>query len=110
MKKANGSVMETTEYILNGKNVVELIHTDNTTGTTPTVNRLHFFYDAQGRVAMVDFNGTLYSYVHNLQGDIIGILDNSGISGFKVPYGTQNSIRFDAILFDGDIPIKAWDF
>ena len=78
VKKINGVVAETTEYILNGKNVVELIHTDNTTGTTPTVNRLHFFYDAQERVALVDFNGTLYSYAHNLQGDIIGILDNAG--------------------------------
>ena len=78
VRKVSNVVTETTEYILNGKNVVELIHTDNTTGTTPTVNRLHFYYDAQGRVTLVDFNGTLYSYVHNLQGDIIGILDSSG--------------------------------
>ncbi len=78
VKKVNGTVTETTEYILNGKNVVELIHTVNTTGATPTVNRLHFYYDAQGRVALVDFNGALYSYAHNMQGDIIGILDNSG--------------------------------
>ncbi|MBQ3762844.1 MAG: RHS repeat protein [Clostridia bacterium] len=78
VKKVNGVVAETTEYILNGKNVVELIHTDHTTGTTPAVNRMHFYYDAQGRVALVGFNGTLYSYVHNLQGDIIAILDNSG--------------------------------
>ena len=27
---------------------------------------------------MVEFNGALYSYVHNLQGDIVGILDNAG--------------------------------
>ena len=27
---------------------------------------------------MVEFNGTLYSYVHNLQGDIVGIVDSSG--------------------------------
>ena len=39
---------------------------------------MHFFYDAQGRPAMVEFNGALYSYVHNLQGDIVGILDNAG--------------------------------
>ncbi len=86
VKKVNGVVAETTEYILNGKNVVELIHTDNTTGTTPIVNKLHFYYDAQGRVAMVDFNGTLYSYAHNLQGDIIGMFDNSGNLVVKYEY------------------------
>ena len=49
--------------------------------TTPIVNRLHFYHDAQGRVALVDFNGTKYSYARNLQGDIIGILGNSGNPG-----------------------------
>lgn len=39
---------------------------------------MHFFYDAQGRPAMVEFNGALYSYVHNLQGDIVGIVDSAG--------------------------------
>ena len=28
--------------------------------------------------AMVKFNGALYSYVHNLQGDIVGIVDSAG--------------------------------
>ncbi len=74
VKKVNGITKESTEYILNGKNVVELIHTNHATNT---INRLHFFYDAQSRVALVDFNGTLYSYAHNLQGDVIGILDSS---------------------------------
>ena len=27
---------------------------------------------------MVEFNGALYSYVHNLQGDIVGIVDSAG--------------------------------
>ena len=39
---------------------------------------MRFFYDAQGKVAQVKFNGSVYSYVHNLQGDIVGMLDNSG--------------------------------
>ena len=39
---------------------------------------MHFFYDAQSRPAMVEFNGALYSYVHNLQGDIVGIVDSAG--------------------------------
>jgi len=27
---------------------------------------------------MVDFNGALYSYIHNLQGDVVGIVDSAG--------------------------------
>ena len=39
---------------------------------------MHFFYDAQSRSAMVEFNGALYSYIHNLQGDVVGIVDSAG--------------------------------
>ena len=39
---------------------------------------MHFFYDATSRPAMVNFNGEVYTYVHNLQGDIVGILDCNG--------------------------------
>ena len=41
-------------------------------------DKLHFFYDAQSRPAMVEFNGALYGYVHNLQGDVVGIVDSAG--------------------------------
>ena len=41
-------------------------------------DKLHFFYDAQSRPAKVSYNGVLYTYVHNLQGDVVGLLDNSG--------------------------------
>ena len=75
VKKVNGTVTETTEYILNGKNVVELIHTNHATNTR---NKLHFYYDVQGRVALVDCNGTVYTYAYNLQGDVIGIVDSTG--------------------------------
>ena len=58
-----------TKYTLHGKNVVHL---------TRRNNELHFFYDAQEKPAMVVFNGTPYSYVKNLQGDIVAILDSTG--------------------------------
>ena len=41
-------------------------------------NELHFFYDASNKPAVVDFNGTKYAYVRNLQGDIVAILDSAG--------------------------------
>ena len=54
--KPDGTV-ETTNYVLHGKLVTHL---------TKGSDEMHFFYDAQSRPAMVEFNGTFYSYVHNL--------------------------------------------
>ena len=65
---SDGEVM-VTDYTLHGKLVTHL---------TRGSDEMHFFYDAQSRPAMVDFNGALYSYVHNLQGDVVGIVDSTG--------------------------------
>ena len=65
-KTVNGVV---TKYTLHGKNVVHM-----TSGT----DKLHFFYDAQNRPAVVVYNGTAYAYVKSLQGDIVAILDENG--------------------------------
>jgi RHS repeat-associated protein len=103
VKKVNGLVRETTEYILNGKNVVELIHIKH---DTSEINRLHFHYDAQNRVALVDFNGALYSYTHNLQGDIVGILDTNGdlIVEYKYDaWGKQISVTGSLITTLGEL-------
>mgnify|MGYP002561904978 FL=1 len=81
VKKVNGVLAETTEYILNGKKIVGLTHTDHASNEVDTV---HFLYDAQGKVTQVDFNDVVYSYVHNFQGDIVGMLDSSG--GLVVEY------------------------
>ena len=64
-KTVNGVV---TNYTLHGKNVVHM---------TQGSNELHFFYDAQNKPAVVVYNGTPYSYVKNLQGDIVAILDGN---------------------------------
>ncbi len=64
-KTVNGVV---TNYTLHGKNIVHL---------TRGSDNLHFFYDAQGKPAIVEYNGTKYAYVCNLQGDIVAILDSS---------------------------------
>ena len=66
--RADGTV-ETTDYTLHGKRIEHLRRGND---------EMHIFYDAHSRPAMVEFNNTLYSYIHNLQGDIVGIVDSSG--------------------------------
>ena len=58
-----------TKYTLHGKNVVHM---------TQGNDELHFFYDAQNKPVIVVHNGVPYSYVKNLQGDIVAILDVNG--------------------------------
>ncbi|MGM9602228.1 MAG: RHS repeat-associated core domain-containing protein [Faecousia sp.] len=65
-KTVNGEV---TNYTLHGKNIVHM---------TKGNDDLHFFYDASNKPAIVEYNGTKYAYVHNLQGDIVAILDSTG--------------------------------
>ena len=63
-KNAGGTI---TEYTLHGKLLTHLVKGSDW---------MHIYYDAQSRPAMVNYNGTVYTYVHNLQGDIVGIVDN----------------------------------
>ena len=65
-KTVNGVV---TNYTLHGKNIVHMTQGSNT---------LHFFYDASNKPAIVDFNGTKYGYVQNLQGDVVALVDSTG--------------------------------
>ena len=49
-------------------------------------NNLHFWYDAQNRPAVVEFNGTKYGYLYNLQGDVIGLIDSANTEVVKYTY------------------------
>ena len=66
-----------TNYTLHGKNIVHM---------TQGSNNLHFFYDASNKPAIVEYNGTKYAYVHNLQGDIVAILDSNGTAVVQYKY------------------------
>ena len=76
-----------TNYTLHGKNVVHL---------TQGSDSLHFWYDASGRPAMVEWNdGTTtakYAYIHNLQGDIVGIVDSNGTEVVKYTYDAWGKV------------------
>ena len=67
----------TTNYTLHGKNIVHM-----TKGNA----ELHFWYDAQNRPALVEFNGTKYGYLYNLQGDVIGLIDSANTEVVKYTY------------------------
>ena len=98
----------TTNYTLNGNNIVHM---------TQGSNDLHFYYDAQGKPAMVRFNGTDYFYIYNLQNDAVAIVDTNGTQVVEYGYdawgnpisktgtlaatlGTLNPFRYRGYVYD----------
>ena len=98
----------TTNYTLNGKNVVHM---------TQGSNDLHFFYDAQGKPGMVTYNDVDYFYVYNLQGDVVALIDANGTQVVEYGYdawgnpisktgslaatiGTLNPFRYRGYVYD----------
>lgn len=105
-KTVNGVV---TKYMLNGKRIVNLKQGDHD---------LHFFYDAQGKPAMIRYNGVSdYYFVYNLQGDVVAIVDDAGTQMVEYQYdawgvllgksgslkdtiGTLNPFRYRGYVYD----------
>ena len=69
---------ETTSYIYHGKLLTHMTVDYTDLNEIPQQKQMHFFYDGENLPAYVDYNGTIYSYVHNLHRDTVGLLDSSG--------------------------------
>ena len=82
-------------------------------------NTLDFFYDAMGTPYAIKYNGTLYYYITNLQGDVLHIVNTSGtpvVSYTYSPYGkvlsttgtlastlgVDNPLRYRGYYYDTD--------
>ena len=113
------TVTTTYSYVYNGGQLVqETIATSVTENgtTTTTTDVLNYFYDASGPMS-VDYNGDIYYYVTNLQGDIVAILNSSGTSVVTYTYdawgkplttsgtmaetlGDGNALRYRGYVYD----------
>jgi len=110
VKKVNGAVTETTDYVLKGKQIAAMKKNTDT---------YYFTYDASGKPATVNFNGANYTYVKNLQGDIVGILDASGNLVVEYKYDawgapisiSSESTAVDDLAFDNPFRYRGyvWD-
>ena len=110
VKKVNGIVTETTDYILKGKTVAAMKKNTDT---------YYFTYDESGKPVTVSFNGAEYTYVKNQQGDIVGILDASGNLVVEYKYDAWGdavsiysaSTTIDDLAFDNPFRYRGyvWD-
>ena len=55
-------------------------------------NLSYYQYDEQGNIIGMQYNGTQYYYIKNLQGDIIGILDNELNQVVKYDYDSWGKV------------------
>ena len=78
-------------------------------------NVLDFFYDANGRPFALNYNGTVYYYILNVQGDVLRMVDVDGnvVASYKYdPYGNIisatgnlaeiNPLRYRGYYYDSD--------
>ena len=108
---------ETTNYTLHGKLLTHMTVDYTDLDEISQQDNLHFFYDSQSCPAKVSFNGTIYTYIHNLQSDIVGILDSNGTLVVEYQYdawgkllsttgtladtlGKRNPFRYRGYVYD----------
>ena len=111
--RTNGTA--TYRYIYSGSKLLQMEISDTSTGAVS--HTLGFTYDAQGTPQTVTYNGTVYYYATNLQGDIVAILNASGTTVVEYTYdawgnplsligslastlGKHNPLRYRGYVYD----------
>ena len=83
-KRTNGTT--TYEYVYNGSQLTGMtVKSGNTTDT------VRISYDS-GKPMFIKLNGTTYQYVTNVQGDVIAILNSSGVPVVEYTYDAWGNI------------------
>ena len=100
---------KTTEFYLDGSNIIR--QSDGT-------DTLYFFYDRDDNLTGFEYDGDVYFYVKNMQGDVVAISDDSGnvvaeytydpwgkvlsVTGTNSALGNLNPFRYRGYYYDTD--------
>ena len=76
--------VKTNYYYDSNKNLIALVKGNDT---------LLFYYDSDGNATSFSYNGTMYFYVKNLQGDVIRIIDLAGTEVASYVYDAWGNIK-----------------
>ena len=111
-ERTNGT--KTWEYVYSGSQLVKMVAPSDEGN-----QNLAFAYDADGVPLTVRWNGSYYYYVTNIQGDVIGITDSTGLEVVAYTYdawgnplsttgtmattlGTYNPLRYRGYVYDAE--------
>ena len=75
-----------TVYTLHGKNIVHLTNAANNID-------IHFYYGADGKPVVMDFNGAKYGFLYNAQGDVVALFNQSGEVTVRYRYGAWGELQ-----------------
>ncbi len=78
-------------YVLDGSTIVKETIEYASAFNGNYLTTLEYYYDESG-ISSFRYNGTLYYYVKNLQGDVIGIMDGSGAVVVEYTYDAWGNI------------------
>lgn len=76
--------VKTNYYYDSNKNLIAFVKGNDT---------LLFYYDSDGSATSFSYNGTMYFYVKNLQGDVVRIIDLSGTEVASYVYDAWGNIK-----------------
>ena len=76
--------VKTNYYYDSNKNLIALVKGNDT---------LLFYYDSDGNATSFSYNGTMYFYVKNLQGDVVRIIDLAGTEVASYVYDAWGNIK-----------------
>ena len=86
--------VKTNYYYDSNKNLIALVKGNDT---------LLFYYDSDGSATSFSYNGTMYFYVKNLQGDVIRIIDLAGTEVASYVYDAWGNIKDTKVALVDDL-------
>lgn len=94
--KYDSNGMRTRKSDSNGTTNYYYDSNNNLIGLTKGNNTLLFYYDSNDEVTSFKYNGEIYYYIKNLQGDIVKIIDRSGAEAASYKYDSWGKITAES--------------
>ena len=94
--KYDSNGMRTQKTDNNGTTYYYYDSNNNLIGLTKGNDTLLFYYDSDGNVTSFKYNGTIYYYVKNLQGDVVKIINQSGTVCASYVYDAWGNIQSES--------------
>ena len=83
--KKTSTTLGETVYTLHGKNIVHM------TNASHNID-IHFYYGSDGKPVVMNFNGTMYGLLYNVQGDVVALFNEDSDVTVRYRYGAWGEL------------------
>ena len=83
--KKTSTTLGETVYILHGKNIVHM------TNASHNID-IHFYYGADGKPVVMNYNGAMYGFLYNVQGDVVALFNEDSDVTVRYRYGAWGEL------------------